>query len=110
MISTLVVPARAAIADPVNEVVVSAATIWEIAIKRALGKLDAPDGLVNVLAEVGIDVLPVTGTDAETAAALPAHHRDPFDRMIVAQARRIDAIIVTRDAAFTPYGMDVLTA
>jgi PIN domain nuclease of toxin-antitoxin system len=66
---TLVLTARSAIADPTNEVLVSAATIWEIAIKRALGRLESPDGIVDVLGEAGFDVLPVTGTDAETAGA-----------------------------------------
>ena len=107
---TLVLSARAAIAEPGNEVLVSAATIWEIAIKRALGKLEAPDGLVDVLDDAGFDVLPVTGIDAETAGALPGHHRDPFDRMLVAQSRRMEAIIVTRDTAFALYGTHVLAA
>jgi PIN domain nuclease of toxin-antitoxin system len=107
---TLVPAARAAIAEPTNEILVSAATIWEIAIKRALGKLQAPDGLVDVLADAGFDVLAVTGIDAETAGALRPHHRDPFDRMLVAQSRRVAAIVVSRDTAFGPYGTDVLTA
>jgi PIN domain nuclease of toxin-antitoxin system len=107
---TLAVDARSAIADPANDVLVSAAIIWEIEIKRALGKLDAPMGLVEAVEQGGFGVLPITGTDGERAGRLPAHHRDPFDRMLVAQAARTDAIIVTRDAAFEPYAIDVLTA
>lgn len=100
--------ARSAIAEPTNDVLVSAASIWEIEIKRALGKLDAPAGLVTTLDEAGFDVLPITGHDAEKAGSLPAHHRDPFDRMLVAQADRIGAIVVSRDRVFLAYGTDVL--
>ena len=99
-----------AIQDPVNDVLVSAATVWEIAIKRALGKLEAPDGLVETTERAGFDIVPVTGADAETAGALPRHHRDPFDRMLVAQAVRIGAVVVSRDRAFGDYGVPVLLA
>ena len=107
---TLEPAARSAIADPASDVLVSAATVWEIAIKRALGKLDAPDGLTDALEVVGFDVLPVIGYDAEAAGALPPHHRDPFDRMLVAQAQRLGALIVSRDTAFAFYEADVLQA
>lgn len=106
----LATDARSAMADPANEVLVSAATVWEIAIKRALGKLDAPDGLTDALGDVGFGVLPITGTDTERAGALPPHHRDPFDRMLVAQGQRVGAILVSRDAVFAEYGVDVLRA
>lgn len=107
---TLHPAARSAIADPSNDVLVSAASIWEISIKRALGKLDAPTGLAAACHEAGFDVLPITGDDAEQAGALPAHHRDPFDRMLVAQANRVGALIVSRDGIFAAYGTDVLPA
>ena len=102
--------ARSAIADPTNDVLVSAATIWEIAIKQALGKLAAPAGLVAAVEEAGFDVLPITGRDAESAGTLKAHHRDPFDRMLVAQADRVGAVVVSRDRAFLAYGAEVLPA
>lgn len=102
--------AARAIADPANDVLVSAATIWEIEIKRAAGKLDAPDGITEAAGAAGFDVLPITGVDAERAARLPPHHRDPFDRMLVAQAGRLDAVIVSRDDAFAAYGADLLRA
>ena len=107
---TLDAAARSAIRDPTNDVLVSAASIWEIEIKRALGKLIAPSGLVAAVQETGFDVLPITGPDAERAGMLPAYHRDPFDRMLVAQADRVGAIVVSRDAAFLAYGIDVLSA
>jgi PIN domain nuclease of toxin-antitoxin system len=107
---TLSDAARTAIADPATDVLVSAATVWEISIKRGLGRLEAPDGLVDAIEASGFSGLPVTLADGEAIAALPDHHRDPFDRMLVAQAMRIDAVIVSRDAAFDAYDCDVLTA
>jgi PIN domain nuclease of toxin-antitoxin system len=107
---TLADDARAAIAASSNEVLVSAATVWEIEIKRALGKLSAPDNLVDAIDASGFSSIPIVATDAERAGRLPAHHRDPFDRMLVAQALRVDAVIISRDAVFEPYGIAVLTA
>ncbi len=102
--------ARASIADPANDVVVSAATVWELEIKRAMGKLEAPDDLVDVLEAEAFDCIPILGDDAIRAARLPMHHRDPFDRMVLAQALRLDAVVVSRDAAFTEYEVPVLRA
>jgi PIN domain nuclease of toxin-antitoxin system len=102
--------ARALIADPDNEVFVSAATVWEIAIKRALGKLEAPPDLAGTLDELGFAEAPVTAADAERAGGLDPHHRDPFDRMLVAQAARLDAAVMTRDAIFARYGTETLPA
>jgi PIN domain nuclease of toxin-antitoxin system len=102
--------AQASISDPLNDVVVSASTIWELEIKRALGRLEAPDGLVDAIQSAGFDELPVTGRDAEDAARLPMHHKDPFDRMLIAQAQRLGAFVVSRDAAFTAYELNVVRA
>lgn len=101
---------RGAIADPGNEVLVSAASIWEIEIKRAIGKLVAPDGVVAAVESAGFVGLPVTLRDAEQAGRLPPHHRDPFDRMLIAQANRLDAVIATRDTVFATYGVATLSA
>ena len=73
---------RERIGDPEVQCLVSAATIWEIGIKRAIGKLDAPPGLISIIAEEGFQHLHITLNHAETAAALSLHHRDPFDRSI----------------------------
>ena len=102
--------ARASIADPANEVFVSAATVWELEIKRAMGKLEAPADLLEVLDAEEFDCLPMLGEDAVHAAALPMHHRDPFDRMLLAQALRLDAVVVSRDLAFAAYDVAVLRA
>ena len=107
---TLDAAARSSIADPSSDVLVSAATVWEIGIKRGLGKLEAPEGLAEAIEATGFVGLPVTLADAEAAADLPGHHRDPFDRMLIAQASRLGAIVVTRDDAFRPYGVPLLTA
>jgi len=105
---TLSASARDAMRDPANDILVSAATVWEIEIKRALGKLTAPDGIVEALESAGFDALPIGAADSEAAGRLPAHHRDPFDRMLVAQAERLDAVIVSRDRSFDAYGVEVL--
>ena len=102
--------ARSAIESQQNDVVVSASSIWELEIKRALGKLQFDGELLVELERVGFDVISVTAVDATTAARLPLHHRDPFDRMLVAQAQRLTAIVATRDPAFGAYEVDVLPA
>jgi PIN domain nuclease of toxin-antitoxin system len=101
---------RDLIADPANEVIVSAATVWEIAIKRALGKVTAPEGLAVVLDQAGFIEAPITAADAEHAAGLDPIHRDPFDRMLVAQATRLRAVVVTRDPIFGRYGAETVPA
>jgi PIN domain nuclease of toxin-antitoxin system len=102
--------ARRSIAAPANDVLVSAATVWELEIKRGLGKLQAPTDLVATIEAAGFDCLPILGVDAASAGRLPLHHRDPFDRMILAQALRLDATIVSRDRAFTAYEVPILPA
>lgn len=103
-------PARRTIADPANAVLVSAATIWEIEVKRVAGRLDAPANILEEAERSGFDVVPLTGTDAVAAANLPEHHRDPFDRLLIAQALRLDAIVISRDRAFAAYGVHQLIA
>ena len=107
---TLSEGARRAIADPSSDVLVSAASVWEIEIKRALGKLSAPDGLVEAIDAAAFSTLPITAVDAEQAGRLPPHHRDPFDRMLIAQASRLDGVIVSRDQSFAAYGVEVIAA
>jgi PIN domain nuclease of toxin-antitoxin system len=102
--------ARRSIADPANDVLVSAASVWELEIKAAAGKLDLGPDLLADIERAQFDVVPITASEGVAAARLPAHHRDPFDRMLVAQALRLDAAIVTRDAAFDAYGVNVLRA
>ena len=98
---------REAIADPTTPVVVSAASAWEMAIKAGLGKLTIPGDLAGELERQGFDELPVTVQDGVAAGALPRHHADPFDRMLIAQAVRQRFVLVTADRRFADY--DVLT-
>lgn len=102
--------ARQAIADPTTIVYVSAATAWEIAIKRALGKLSAPNDLEEQMRAGGLTELAISVGDALLAGTLPLHHADPFDRMLVAQAQRGGLTIVTRDEAIPRYGVSILAA
>lgn len=102
--------ARRAIANPRSTVFVSAASAWEIAIKRALGKLDAPDDLEQQLRRHRFASLPITVRDGLRAGALPDLHPDPFDRMLVAQAMNDELALVTRDERIAAYGVAVLQA
>lgn len=102
--------ARRSIADPANEVLASAASIWELEAKRVAGRVEAPADLLEALESAQIDPIPVTAADGIEAARLPAHHKDPFDRLLVAQARRLEAVVVTRDRAIARYEVNVLTA
>ncbi len=106
----LVAPAREAIANPRNAVYVSAASVWEVAIKRALNKLRGPPHLIEAIGTVGFSELPITAFHAEQAGSLPLLHRDPFDRMLVAQAQAEGLILVTRDANIPRYGIRTLAA
>lgn len=91
-----------------SEVFVSAVSAWEISIKTGLGKLQVPDLVSDALPTLGLIELPITIAHGERAGALPLHHRDPFDRMLVAQAQHERLRLVTRDRAFEPYGVSVL--
>ncbi len=108
--AALAAAARSAIESPRNDVVVSAGSIWELEIKRALGKLRIEVDLLAELDRVDIDVLAISAIDARDAARLPLHHRDPFDRMLVAQATRLDAVVVSRDRVFDAYDVPILPA
>lgn len=89
---------------------VSAASAWEVAIKTALGKLHAPDGLEAVLVDAGFVALPITVRHALGVRDLPDLHQDPFDRLLVAQARIEGFALVTRDAHLRQYGVSTLPA
>lgn len=100
--------ARDAIIDADTSVVVSAATAWEIAIKKATGRLEAPDDLLDALVDNHFDPLPISALHALAAGDLPAHHADPFDRMLIAQAQIEPAVLVSVDDRFSAYDVDLL--
>jgi PIN domain nuclease of toxin-antitoxin system len=94
--------------DREPDVYVSAATIWEVAIKQAIGKLPEPAGLPERIRDSGFTPLPISAEHAIAAGRLPMVHRDPFDRMLVAQAQCEDLTLVTRDQNCRQYKVTVL--
>jgi len=106
--------ARRAIEDGSHDVLVSSVTAWEIAIKQSLGKLelDRPAGIwvPEVIRRTGLESAPIELMAALRVRALPWHHRDPFDRLLIAQALEGGCTIVTHDEVFARYGVAVLNA
>lgn len=96
------------LSDETNRVLLSAAVIWEVAIKRSLGKLHAPADLAPMLLGAGAQPLPVTLDHAAAVEELPWHHRDPFDRMLVAQALAEGAVIISQDERMKQYGVPLV--
>lgn len=102
--------ARAAISAPQHIVYVSAASAWEISMKRALGKLRAPGDLDTAMAASAFQELPITIAHALAASQLPDKHSDPFDRMLVAQATLENLTLVTRDERIASYQVPTIRA
>lgn len=96
------------LADASSQVLLSAAVVWEVAIKRSLGKLEAPQDLGATLVGAGALPLPVSIDHAAAVEHLPWHHRDPFDRLLVAQADIERAVLVSGDDALRPYGVPIV--
>ena len=94
--------------DATNQVLLSAAVVWEVAIKRSLGKLEAPDDLAATLIGAGASALAISLEHAAAVGELPLHHRDPFDRLLVAQAMLERAAVVSADPALQPYDITVV--
>jgi PIN domain nuclease of toxin-antitoxin system len=99
---------RELIANPEHVVFYSAASIWEIRIKAAIGKLDLPDTFADALAAQAFEALSVTAAHAHMLRDLPLLHRDPFDRMLVSQARAEHLTLVTHDEVLTRYDVTSL--
>ena len=102
--------ARAHIAKSTNAVYVSAAAAWEIAVKRAAGKLEAPGDIREWIEEEGFLELPIEVAHAVASAELPWHHRDPFDRLMIAQARHDELTLIARDDEIDRYDVPVIDA
>jgi PIN domain nuclease of toxin-antitoxin system len=102
--------AKAAIQDGRNPVYVSAAVVWEIVIKKALGKIDAPDDLEEAIEANRFLPLPITILHAVAVQSLPHHHRDPFDRILIAQALHEGFRLVTRDQDIGKYEVPQIRA
>lgn len=101
--------ARVELSNPANEVVLSAGTIWELAIKSGLGKLTLGQPyrqwMARSISDLGATILPVTVEYVDAQANLPPHHRDPFDRLLIAQAQVEQIAIVSGDALLDQYGV-----
>jgi len=104
----LSVNARQAIADTDNLIILSAAVIWEIRIKQAIGKLKIAPNFYDVVKEQGFEMLAITSEHAYAVGDLPKHHRDPFDRILIAQALLEGFTLVTQDAIFNQYAIPLL--
>jgi PIN domain nuclease of toxin-antitoxin system len=102
--------ARDAVADPSTRVHVSAVSAWEVAIKRSLGKLTFEGDVAALVETEDFDELPIRIAHALEAESLPHHHRDPFDRMLIAQSRHEGLIILTGDRLFTRYDVELMPA
>jgi PIN domain nuclease of toxin-antitoxin system len=94
-----------------NDLLLSAVSSWEIAIKHSLGKLSLPAPpakyVPEQIAKTGVTPLPVEHSHALRVASLPSHHRDPFDRLLIAQAEGEGATLLTADRQFAPYGIPI---
>ena len=102
--------AKALISDTRNEVLVSAATTWEITIKKKKGLLTAPDNMDTIVEDEGFSKLPITLFHGEQAGALQDIHRDPFDRMFIAQAQAEGLELLTSDNTIPKYGIKTINA
>jgi PIN domain nuclease of toxin-antitoxin system len=98
----------ATLRDAATEVFVSVASVWEIAIKRATGKLRFAASIIKTVDDLGFALLPITGIHAEHAGGLPRYHNDPFDRLLIAQAILERLVLGTEDRAMRPYGVATL--
>ena len=100
------------IEDSGNDLLWSMASSWEIAVKLSLGKLEIDRPLHRLFAELvseqGVDMLPIDHAHCTLLAALPMHHRDPFDRMLIVQAQQMNVPILTADPKFGAYDVTVL--
>ena len=97
-------PARQAVADPGNEILIGIGTLWELTIKRSLGKLNFPHDLETVVRDEGFAVIGVTLAQLRMLETLPHFHRDPFDRLLIAQSLTERVPIITGDREFGAYG------
>lgn len=100
--------ARDAMEQPDARVIASAVNVWEIAIKRSLGKLQAPENAIERIEEAEAELLTITARHADATGSLPPHHRDPFDRLLIVQAQLERCAMVTSDRAIALYDVPVV--
>ena len=106
--------AKSVLVDPAQEVLFSAVSSWEIAIKHALGRLDLPDSpaayVPSRIASAGLTAIPIEHPHTLQAGALPLIHRDPFDRLLIAQSRELGIPLLSSDSVFDQYDVEVIWA
>jgi PIN domain nuclease of toxin-antitoxin system len=106
--------ARAEIEKPANDLLLSAASTWELAVKASIGRMSLPEPVGSYVASrmraLAVDGVAVEHLHAAAVEDLPLHHRDPFDRLLVAQSRAFGATLVTADAAIAPYDIEIIWA
>ncbi|MCC8371177.1 MAG: type II toxin-antitoxin system VapC family toxin [Rickettsia endosymbiont of Pseudomimeciton antennatum] len=107
---TLTIEARTIISNPNNLIFVSPVNTWEITIKKALGKIEAPNNLEQVILESGFDPLPINIKHTIFVEKLENHHDDPFDRLLIAQAIIEELTIITRDNKIVQYQVPIIIA
>ena len=98
------------ISNTENAIYISAASVWEMSIKQQLGKLTVPDDIESLIEVLGFSALPFNLFHSQQAGRLPMHHRDPFDRMLIAQAQAEGLQILTKDEHFPAYGVRLINA
>ena len=102
--------ALTAIKEPDNKIIVSVVSAWEIAIKKALGKLESPENLKQMITDSEFALIPIDYEHVWQVKSLPLHHRDPFDRLLVSQAATENLTLVTRDPKLKAYNVPILEA
>ena len=100
--------ARAAIGDTGNIIHVSTASLWECAIKASIGKLELPEEFFDAVAMAGFEELQIRVPHLKVYGELPMHHRDPFDRILVAQAKAESLTLISQDSKIAEYEVDIL--
>ena len=98
------------ITDPENDIFVSSVNLWEISIKKSIGKLQAPEDMVSIVEEKGFLGLPISLEDGQSIIDLPLLHKDPFDRMLIAQAKNNKLTIITNDKVIPTYDVKTMSA
>lgn len=102
--------AQEIILDQNNIICISLISLWEISIKQNIGRLDIPEKFFEAVREGGFEILSLTVAQIQQYRALPLHHRDPFDRMLVVQAQQQKLILITRDSEINKYDVEIVKA
>jgi PIN domain nuclease of toxin-antitoxin system len=106
----IAVKARKIISDKVENIYISSASCWEMAIKKGVGRLKFPTNILEILTSEGFEIIPITANESLSVADLPLIHQDPFDRLLIVQAKLNDMVLITRDETIMQYPVITLKA